>query len=215
MDTNEHRELPGRTSDGDPVPGGGLLVGIVVAVSILLAAILAFSLVGSDGGDTADIEPETFTTLPERTEPPLPADATIPVPERIDPELTAWNEDRGPAIAKLLSLLAAPPVRDVTLLRFRCKQMLDPLSDLENGPKPGRAEVAEAFDLWLLSVRDAIAFCLEGSQELAAEEALPIAGSTLGSTSTFWESFLRELSKHVDLSGKPLGAGTEPPLDGR
>jgi len=214
MDTNENRELPDRTSDGESVPGGGLLVGIVVAVSILLAVILAFSLVGSSG-DTSDSGPETVTTLPERIEPPLPADASIPVPERIDPELTAWNEDRGPAIAKLLSLLASPPVRDVTLLRFRCQQMLDPLSDLENGPKPGREEVAEAFDLWLLSVRDAITFCLEGSQELAAEEALPIAGSTLGSTSAFWESFLGELIKHVDLSGKPLGAGTEPPLDGR
>lgn len=213
MDTNENRELPGRTNDGEPVPGGGLLVGIVVAVSILLAAILAFSLVS--GGETTEVAPGTTVTLPEQVEPPSAADVSIPVPERIDPELTAWNEDRGPVIAQLLSLLAAPPVRDVTLLRFRCKQMLDPLSDLENGPRPGRDEVAAAFDLWLLSVRDAIAFCLEGSQELAAEEALPIAGSTLGSTSAFWEGFLRELVKHVDLSGKPLGAGTEPPLDGR
>jgi hypothetical protein len=200
---NEERHTDPAWSDTDETtPGGGLLVGIVIAVSVILAAVLAFSLIGRE--ETV-VAPETATTLPEPLVAPSAEPAVIPVPERIDPELTAWNEDRGPAIARLLSLLAAPPVRDVTLLRFRCKQMLEPLADLETGTKPGKAEVAEAFDLWLLSVRDAITFCLEGSQELPVDEALPIAGSTLGSTSTFWEGFLRELVKYVDLSGKPLG----------
>lgn len=200
--TEHHHDTPG--SDGGDNAGNGVVIGIVVGVSILLSAVLGVSLLtGTDQNDEpgAAVE-ETATTL---TAPPIPT-ITVPQPERIDPELTAWNTEHGPEIGKLLAILVAPPVRDITLLRFRCKQMQETLTDLENIPKPANEKVAEAFDLWLLSVRDAVAFCLEGSLELPDSEALPVAGSNLGSTSVFWDIFFMELAKHVDLTTAPTGA---------
>jgi hypothetical protein len=202
----EHRH---DTPDSDGNAGNGMITGIVVGVSILLSAVLGVSLLtGTDQTDEpgTTVE-ETATTLPA---PPIPA-ITVPQPERIDPELTAWNTEHGPEIAKLLAILVAPPVRDVTLLRFRCKQMQEALTDLESIPKPANEKVAEAFDLWLLSVRDAVTFCLEGSLELPDSEALPVAGSNLGSTSVFWDIFFMELAKHVDVTAVPAGAAPNLP----
>jgi hypothetical protein len=91
----------------------------------------------------------------------------------------------------------------MTLLRFRCKQMLEPLASLETAPRPQNTAVAEAFDLWLRAVRDAVTFCLEASQELSEADALPVTGSNLGSTGMFWDAFFQEMAKHVDLTGLP------------
>lgn len=204
----EHRHDTPDSDDGDNA-GNGVIIGIVVGVSILLSAVLGVSLLtGTDqaekSGTTVE---ETATTLPA---PPIPA-ITVPRPERIDPELTAWNTEHGPEIAKLLAILVAPPLRNVTLLRFRCKQMQEALTDLESVPKPANEKVAEAFDLWLRSVREAVTFCLEGSLELPDSEALPVAGSNLGSTSVFWDIFFMELAKHVDVTAVPTGAAPDLP----
>lgn len=201
------QQAPG-TND-DETTGNGVISGVIVGVIILLAGVLGVSLLTSteDSTEDAPVTESTLTSVPATVIPQV----TVPLPERIDPELTAWNSEHGPAIGKLLAILVAPPVRDVTLLRFRCKQMSESLDDLENIPKPSNQEVAEAFDLWLLSVRDAVTFCLEGSLELADSEALPVAGSNLGSTSVVWDIFFRELAKHVDLTGTPPGVTPELP----
>lgn len=197
---SQHRHDTPDNDDGGNA-GNGVIIGVVVGVSILLSAVLGVSLLtGTDEPDVA-VE-ESAVTMPA---PPIPT-VTVPQPERIDPELTQWNTEHGPEIGKLLAILVAPPVRDVTLLRFRCKQMQETLTDLESISKPGNEKVAEAFDLWLLSVRDAVTFCLEGSLELPDSEALPVAGSNLGSTSVFWDIFFMELAKHVDLTAAPSGA---------
>lgn len=192
--------------DAGETIGNRVIVAVVVGVSLLLAVVLGVSLV--TGTEPAVDAPTTESSTSVAT--PAPS-VTVPRPERIDPELTAWNTEHGPAIGRLLAVLAAPPVRDVTLLRFRCKQMLAELVELENIEKPSNAAVAEAFDVWLLSVRDAVTFCLEGSLELPDNEALPIAGSGLGSTGVFWDTFFLELAKHVDLTGTPPGANPELP----
>jgi len=201
---NEQRNTSPETNDDESV-GNGVIAGVVVGVIVLLAGVLGVSLL--TGTEDTAVEESVETSIPA----PLPPQVTIPQPERIDPNLTAWNTEHGSEISRLLAILGAPPVRDITLLRFRCKQVSEALDDLENIPKPSNQEVAEAFDLWLLSVRDAVTFCLEGSLELADSEALPVAGSNLGSTSMFWDIFFRELAKHVDLTGTPPGVTPELP----
>lgn len=197
------------SGEQETTTGNGVVIGVVVGVSILLAGVLGVSLLTR----TEDVTEDAPVAESPVTNAPLPAipQVTIPVPERIDPELTAWNVEHGPEIGRLLAILVAPPVRDITLLRFRCKQIGEALDDLVDVPKPSNQEVAEAFDLWLRSVRDAVTFCLEGSLELADSEALPVAGSNLGSTSVFWDIFFVELAKHVDVTGTPPGAAPELP----
>lgn len=205
---NEQRNPSPETND-DESTGNGVITGVVVGVIVLLAGVLGVSLLTGTEDVTEDtaVEESVETSIPA----PLPPQVTVPQPERIDPELTAWNTEHGPEIGRLLAILVAPPVRDITLLRFRCKQMSESLDDLANIPKPSNQEVAEAFDLWLLSVRDAVTFCLEDSMELSETEALPVAGSNLGSTSVFWDIFFMELAKHVDLTGTPPGVTPELP----
>lgn len=204
MDQNDDTPRTDDDQEHGEHAGNGVVIGVVVGVVVLLSAVLGVSLLTGGGDDSsADVTVPT-SVEPARSEPEPPRpDVRISAPERIDAELTAWNEAQGPAIAYLLSVLGAPPVRDITLLRFRCKQLLEPLADLEAAPAPGVPAVAEAFDLWLVSVRDAVDFCLEGSQELNETDAVAIAGSGIGSTGMFWEIFFNELAKHVDLTGQP------------
>lgn len=209
--SKRYRARPQHSPDttDDESTGNGVVVGVVVGVSILLAGVLGVSLLTGTESAVEDIPVEESVVTS------IPAPAILPVeilqPEQIDPELTAWNEEHGPEIGRLYAILVSPPVRDVTLLRFRCKQMGEAVEDLINVPKPSNQAVAEAFDLWVLAVRDAVTFCLEGSLDLPDNEALPVAGSTIGSTSLFWDNFYRELAKHVDLTGTPPGVNPELP----
>jgi hypothetical protein len=193
----------------DENTGNKVIIGVVVGVSVLLAAVLGVSLLTRTETTDSDMPPveSVATSAPA----PVTSQVAIPQPERIDIELTMWNTEHGPEIGRLLAVLVAPPVRDVTLLRFRCKRMLELVSDLQSIPKPPNAGVAEAFDVWLLSVNDAVTFCLEGSLELPDNEALPVAGSTLGSTGVFWDIFFMKLAEQVDLTGAPPGVTPELP----
>jgi hypothetical protein len=201
MTDDRDRTAPEPNDDGGP--GSGLILGVVAGVCVMLAALLGVSLLTGNDDDPATVAPAvTVEESLEDTAPPAPS-IVVSLPERIDPALTAWNEEHGPTIGKLYAVLAAPPVRDMTLLRFRCKQMLEPLASLETAPRPQNTAVAEAFDLWLRAVRDAVTFCLEASQELSEADALPVTGSNLGSTGMFWDAFFQEMAKHVDLTGRP------------
>jgi len=210
-----YRARPQHSPDttDDERTGNGVIIGVVVGVIILLAGVLGVSLLTSTESTVDDavggegLEKSVVTSIPVPPIPPI----EIPEPEEIDPELAAWNEENGPKIGRLYAILLSPPVRNITLLRFRCKQMGEAVEDLINVPKPPNQEVAEAFDMWVIAVRDAVTFCLEGSLDLPDNEALPIAGSTIGSTSLFWENFNREMAKRVDLTGAPPGVSPELP----
>jgi len=184
--------------------GGIVVIVVAVVLSILLTAALSYGVL-SRGEEDRPVTTESTVLAGDVTMVAPPP--TFPSPETVDVEVVAWNEQNAADIGRILVHLGAPPVRDITLLRTRCRQMVVPLLRLEQAAAAPNPAVAEAFSLWLRSVRDAVDYCLEGSKLVTGGDEAAAAGAGLGSTGLFWGLFMEELARHVDLNN--LGVGPE------
>lgn len=197
-DTN----LSDSNTDG---PGGLLVVAGAVVVSIVLAGVLAWTLLRSSA-DSVIVDGETTTSVATSSA-PMPAPETrapdLPGPIEIDEALTSWHDEQAPTLARLLAMLSAAPATSSEQLRTRCKQISQIVYGLKVAPAPPRASVATAYDQWLGEVLDAVTFCVEGTTNLPEKDALVVASTGLGSTGAFWETFFLELARWVDLRSVP------------
>lgn len=187
--------------------GGFLVVIGAVVVSVLLAGVLAWTVLGRDSAETGDgaVDSTVATTVPATVAPIEPSVPTIPAPVEVDDALTLWHSEQSPTLARLLAMLGAPPATNVEQLRTRCKQLGQIVEGLTTGAQPGRESVAVRYTEWLDGLTDAIDFCVSGTLDLPDKDAIVTASSSLGSTGVLWEGFFLELARYVDLRG-PSGA---------
>jgi hypothetical protein len=197
-DTN----LPDSHTEG---PGGLLVIAGAVVVSILLAGVLAWTLLRSSA-DSVVVDDETTTSVAASNE-PAPAPETqapdFPGPIEIDESLTAWHDEQAPTLARLLAMLGAAPATSSEQLLTRCKQISQIVDGLQAAPAPPRASVATVYSQWLGEVLDAVTFCVEGTTNLPEKDAIVVVSTGLGSTGAFWETFFLELARWVDLRSGP------------
>jgi hypothetical protein len=197
-DTN----LPDHANEG---PTGLLVIAGAAVVSVLLAGVLAWTLMRSSDSSVV-VDGETTTSVAASLEPaptPETSGLDIPVPSDIDESLTAWHDEQAPTLARLLAMLGAAPATNSEQLRTRCKQIGQITGDLQSAPQPQRASVSSVYAQWLSSVLDAVTFCVEGTAALPEKDAIVAANSGLGSTGALWETFFLELARWVDLRRTP------------
>jgi hypothetical protein len=186
-----------------PEGTGGFLVVIgAVVVSVLLAGVLAWTVLGRSEtavGWPTTIEPGVSTTQVTV----FPADVNAPsVPKYvvIDQALTRWHDEQGRTLARILAMLSAPPAQTAEQLRNHCTQVDQIVDALLAGEQPPRQSVAELYTAWLDGLQTAADFCLEEAANLDVEDAVVAANTGLGSTGYLWQEFFFELALYVDLT---------------
>lgn len=180
-----------------------LIAGVLtIVVTVGLVALLIL------GGGKDEPQVETTTETTETTAPigaPAPQ-VEIKVPETEDPATVKWNEDMGPHIQRVISDVTSPPVSSIKLLRIKCSRIENVIGQMREKPAAPQQEVREAFETWLLFLEDATVYCLEGSKNLADDEALTTAGGNLVSTMAYFDTFISAISNYVDLTKTPSNA---------
>jgi ABC-type cobalt transport system substrate-binding protein len=203
METGELEEIskdtPQNGAGNDTNVGGTLAIMAAVVVSVLLAAVLLYTVIGGSDETAEDTPATTVATVIEPTTDTVPAPIFNP-PSQPDPSMERWHQEQIPLLVRLGSTLGTLPGSKFELVRLQCQRALDTAQELRRAPAPTRESVVKALDLWLLSVEDAADYCINGIEDGGPEDArITAVRERLLATGPYFQMFLEDMSQYVDL----------------